>query len=249
MLEELARELGVTPSALLPCALLLALRLAPIAWLAPYVAPIGSPAIVRSATLAALTTALLGVGAARATIPEGAAFIAAMVRELVVGLVIVVATSVPVIAFEHVGRSLDAWRPSRGDETYARLFAALAASAFVAIGGLRVVTRALGEGLVAVPLGASIDAAATQDIALASARIVTTAITFTASLAAPALVALFAAEVGIALAVRAGRFGRSLDLALGLRGGLVLGAALLAIAAALPELPALTRWAVAAVPH
>ena len=56
--------------------------------------------------------------------------------------------------------------------------------------------------------------------------------------------ALDGAELGIAIAVRAARWGRALDGALGLRGGLVLGAALLAIAAALPELPALTRWAV-----
>jgi type III secretory pathway component EscT len=249
LIATLARELGVEAAALLPSALLLAARLLPIAWLAPYVAPIGSPAIVRTATLGALTAALLGVGASAATIPSGLALWIAVVRELIVGLVIAIATSVPVLALEHVGRSLDAWRPSRGDETYARLFAALAAAAFVAIGGLRVVTRALGEGLVAIPLGETAGVETMQDQAIAMARIVATAITFTASLAAPGLVALFAAELGIALAARAGRVARALDLAVGLRGGLVLGAALLAIAAALPELPALTRWAIAAVPR
>ena len=252
--SALARELGVRGSLpeIAACALLLAARLAPIAWLAPYVAPSGSPAIVRTATLAALVTALLGIASTTATLPSSlGAFALSIARELTIGLGIAVATSVPLVAFEHVGRGLDAWRPSQGEAegTYTRLFVALAAAAFVAIGGLRVVTRAIGEGLVSLPLGAAIETTDVQARMLDSARIAATAITFSVSLAAPALVALFAAELGIALTARAARFGRALDLAIGLRGGLVLAAALLAIAAALPELPALTQWAVTSMPR
>lgn len=249
-MEEALAALGLegSPGAIATCALLLAARLLPIAWLAPYVAPVGSPAIVRTATLAAWTLALLGIATVGATIPvTSVALVLALARELTIGLTLAIASSVPLVALEHVGRSLDAWRPSQqeGEGTYTRLFVALAAAAFVAIGGLRVVMRALGDGLVALPLGHALDAAGAQAMALDSARVATTAITFAVSLAAPGLVALLAAELGIAIAVRAARFGRALDGALGLRGGLVLGAALLAIAAALPELPALTRWAVA----
>jgi type III secretory pathway component EscT len=247
-MDEALAALGLagSPGAIVTCALLLAARVGPIAWLAPYVAPMGSPAIVRTATLAALVAALLGTAFVGAEIPATNVELAlALARELTLGLSLAIASSVPVVALEHVGRSLDAWRPSREDAEglYTRLFAALAAAAFVAIGGLRVVMRALGDGLVSIPLGAPLAAADAQSIALASARLVATAVTFTVSLAAPALVALFAAELGIAIAVRAARWGRALEPALGVRGGLVLGAALLAIAAALPELPALTRWA------
>jgi type III secretory pathway component EscT len=174
----------------------------------------------------------------------------AVARELVVGLSIAVVTSVPLVAFEHVGRALDAWRPSREDAegTYTRLFVVLGAGAFVAIGGLRVVMRALGEGLVALPLGHALVAADARTMALDTARVIATAMTFAVSLAAPALVALVAAELGIAIALRAARIGRAMDAVLGVRSGLVLGGALLAIAAALPELPALTDWAVARLP-
>lgn len=247
-MDEALAALGLdgSPGSIVTCALLLAARLAPIAWLAPYVAPMGSPAIVRTATLAALVAALLGLASIHATIPTtNLGLVLAIARELTLGLALAVASSVPLVAMEHVGRALDAWRPSRdeGEGTYARLFAALAAAAFVAIGGLRVVMRALGEGLATLPMGEALSAADAQSMTLASARVAATAITFAVSLAAPALVALFAAELGIALAARAARFGRVIDGALGLRGGLLLGAALLAVAAALPELPALTRWA------
>jgi len=248
-MEEALAALGFSgsSSAIVTCALLLTARLAPIAWLAPWIAPTGSPAIVRTATLAALVLALLGIASTNATIPDNsAALLLAAARELVIGLSIAVVTSVPLVALEHVGRSLDAWRPSAQDVdgTYARLFTALAAAAFVAIGGLRVVMRALGEGLVSLPIGHALATSDAQEMALDTARVIVTAMTFTVSLAAPALVALFAAELGLAIAMRAARFGRAMDAMLGLRGGLVLGAALLAIAAALPELPGLTRWAV-----
>ena len=249
-MDEALAALGLEgpPAAVVACALLLAARLAPVAWLAPYLAPAGSPGVVRVATLGAMVVALLGIASAGATVPQALAGLAlALAREATVGVALAVITSVPVVALEHVGRSLDAWRPSRQDVegTYARLFAALAAAAFVAIGGVRVVMRALGEQLVAVPLGTSLEASGAQSMALGTARVIATAAAFAVSLAAPALVALVAAELGIAIAVRAARLGRALDLAVGLRGGLVLGAALLALAAALPELPALTRWALA----
>lgn len=248
-MDEALSALGIagSPDTLFACALLLAARLAPIAWLAPYVAPMGSPAIVRAATLVALVLAMLGIASVNATIPEtNVGLVLALARELTIGLSLAVASSVPLVALEHVGRSLDAWRPSRQDAEgmYARLFSALAAAAFVAIGGLRMVMRALGDGLTSLPLGDALDATDAQSMALGAARTLATALTFTVSLAAPALVALVAAELGIAIALRAARFGRAMDAALGLRAGLVLGGALLAIAAALPELPALTEWAV-----
>jgi type III secretory pathway component EscT len=249
LLEGLGLE--GSPSTLLACALLLVARLVPLAWLAPWMAPVGSPAIVRTATLFALVTAMLGLASSTATVPANAAtFAIAIVRELVVGLAIAITTSIPLVALEHVGRALDAWRPSREDAegTFTRLYAALAAAAFVAIGGTRVAVRAIGDGLVSLPLGATLVSADARGMALDTARVLATAITFVASLAAPALVALFAAELGIALAVRGARLGRTLDAAISLRGGLVIGAALLGIAAALPELPALTRWALAALP-
>ena len=249
IVDEALAALGISLGAhdALVCALLLAARLGPIAWLAPWIAPTASPAIVRTTTLAALVLALLGIASSRATIPENdPALVLAIARELIIGLCVAIVTSVPIAVFEHVGRSLDAWRPSRQDAegTYTRLFGALAAAAFVAIGGLRVVMRALGDALVSLPLGHAVTSDATRTMALDTARVLATAVSFTVSLAAPALVALFAAELGIAIAMRAAHFRRTMDKTLGLRAGLVLDASLLAIAASLPELPALTRWAV-----
>lgn len=243
----LALDLGLSARDATVLLLLLAARLAPLAWLAAWIAPPGAPALVRTGTLGALVLALAPFGAAHAVLPaHGAALVLALLRELTLGLVLAVVTSVPVVAMEHVGRALDAWRPSRGaaEGTLTRLFQALAAAAFVAIGGLRVSVRALAEGLSTLPLGAPLATDDAQTLALGGVRILATAITFAVSLAAPALVALVIAELGIALAVRAARLGRALDSALGLRSALVLAAALLAVAAALPELPALTRWAI-----
>lgn len=242
-----ALDLGLSTREATLLLLLVAARLGPLAWIAAWIAPPGSPTLVRTGTLGALVLALAPFAAPHAVLPpNGAALVLALVRELTVGLVLALVTSVPVVAMEHVGRALDAWRPSReaGDGALTRLFQALAAAAFVSIGGLRVGVRALAEGLVTLPLGAPLTTDDAQELALGAVRILATAIGFAVSLAAPALVALVVAELGIALAVRAARLGRTLDSALGLRSALVLAAALLAVAAALPELPALTRWAV-----
>lgn len=226
--------------------LLVAARLVPIAWMAPFVAPVGAPAIVRSATLAGLTAALLPLALQHGTPPAGTLALAlAVARELAIGLALLVAASVPVVAYEHAGRALDAWRGSEPrDGAYGRLAAALGGAAFVAIGGLRLVVRALGEGLVDVPVGAALAAGDARAMALSAAAVGVQALGFAVVLAAPALVALVGAELGLALAARAARFGRALDAAMGLRGGLVLGGALLFVAAATPELATLTRWAI-----
>jgi type III secretory pathway component EscT len=227
-------------------ACLVAARLAPIAWMSPVIAPVGAPGIVRSATLAGLTAALLPLALTHGAGPSGAASVVlALLRELTIGLALLAAASVPVVAYEHAGRALDAWRGSEPrDGTYGRLAAALGGAAFVAIGGLRLVVRALGSGLLEVPVGGALAARDAQAMALSAAEVGLSAIGFAVVLAAPALVALVAAELGLALAARAARFGRALDGALGLRGGLVLGAALLFVAAATPELATLTRWAI-----
>ena len=156
---RLALGIDLRLGSLLMVGLLVAARLAPIAWLAPYAAPLGSPTIVRSVMLGALVFALLPLASVHASIPPtGVGLVLAIAREVAIGTALLVATSVPLVAFEHVGRGLDAWRASEGRSDagpYARLYAALALAAFVAIGGLRAVTRELGNGFIVCPVGAS----------------------------------------------------------------------------------------------
>jgi type III secretion protein T len=233
---------------------LVSARLLPIAWLAPYAAPPASPAVLRSAVLAALVLAMLPLALVHATLSlDAGSIVLAIARELTLGVVLLVATAVPLVAIEHVGRALDAWiTPATGQQDASgplgRLTLVIGAAVFVAIGGLRATIGELARGFVSLPIGATLALEDARTMTLGSAEIALHAMTFAAVLAAPALVALLAAEIGIALALRAARLGRVTTDALGLRGGLVVAATLFGLAAALPELPAITRWALERAP-
>ncbi len=251
-MRELVLLLGLPElsfAQLLTALALVAARLLPIAWLAPYAAPAASPFIVRGATLAALVLVTLPLAMLHGTLPlEAIDLLLALLRELTLGAALLIATAVPLVAIEHVGRALDAWiSPAVGQDEASgklgRLALAIASALFVAIGGLRATVGELARGFVTLPIGEPLAFENAQAMALGSARIIAHAMTFAAVLAAPALVALFAAELGIALSLRASRLGRLTTEALGLRGGLVVAATLFGLAAALPELGALTRWA------
>jgi type III secretory pathway component EscT len=250
---ELLALLGVADLSLrelVTAIVLVTARMLPIAWLAPYAAPPASPSVVRTAVLLSLVLVTLPLAIAHGTLElSSIGMLLAIGRELTLGMALLVATAVPVVAIEHVGRALDAWvSPAMGQQDpsgqLGRLALAMGAALFVAIGGLRVTIGELAHGLVVLPIGQPLAVGDAQTVALGAGRILAHAMTFAAVLAAPALVALFAAELGIALALRASRLGRLTTEALGVRGGLVIAATLFGLAAALPELPALTRWAI-----
>jgi type III secretion protein T len=240
---------GVSPRELVTAVVLVSARLLPIAWLAPYAAPPASPSIVRAATLAALVLATLPLAVLNGSLSLGSAdLVVAVARELTLGVALLIATAVPLVAIEHVGRGLDAWiSPAVGQRDpsgqLGQLALAIGAAVFVAIGGLRATIGELAHGFVSLPIGQPLAVIDVQSLTLGSAGIIAHAMTFAVVLAAPALVALFAAELGLALALRASRLGRLTTEALGVRGGLVVAGALFGLAAALPELPAITRWA------
>lgn len=251
-MDELLAAAGLSELSgreLVTALVLVSARLLPIAWLAPYAAPPASPTVVRSATLAALVLATLPLALVHGVLTLSSIdLLLAVARELTLGVALLIATAVPLVAIEHVGRALDAWlSPAVGQQDpsgqLGRLAIAIGAALFVAVGGLRATIGELAHGFVALPIGEPLDLADAQSVTLGSLRLIAHAMRFAAVLAAPALVGLLAAELGIALALRASRLGRVTTEALGVRGGLVVAAALFGLAAALPELPAVTRWA------
>lgn len=240
---------GTELARLAAVALLVAARVAPLTQLVPWIAMRDAPQALRFAVLGALTLALTPV--ARMVAPElpldAVALGALALREAAVGAVFAVVTAVPLVALDHAGRVIDALRGAssseRGGASGERstplgdLHLLLGTVIFLALGGHRLVIAALGEGLVAVPPGATIASADLSALALGAARIVTHALTLAAAFAAPAAVALFALEVALGIVARAAP-GIPVHVAgMPLRAAAGLAAVLLGLSVLVPRLP------------
>lgn len=227
--------------------ILLAARLGPLAAFAPLLPPRG--AVPRILLVVLLVTVL----APHASVAPGAgatlsltslAFVAAFVRELVVGAGIALAISVPFIAFEQAGRLVDVARGGGQAEItlpsgervsiVAGGHHMLALAVFAAIGGLPLTIGAIATHLRAHPLGAPalVDGAWLE----AALRLSADTLTLSVVLALPSLASLLLADVVLGLLARAAQGLPIYFVAMPLRAVLGLGVSLLALAFAIPTL-------------
>ena len=240
--------LDASPSRALAVGALLAIRLAPLTIVAPMFAVRGVPAIVRTAILLALTLGLLPVALSVApALPDDALAIVMLgLRELVIGAIFALIVSVPFFAVDHGGRVVDQLRgggqaeitlPS-GERT-SLLGGALglfAVALFAASGGHRVLTLALAAGLRESPPGLASSATDWPSTLGETARLLMLVLPLGLSIAAPAIVALVAADVGLAVIARTAPQLPVYFAGMPLRAWLGIAAILLAMAWIVPEL-------------
>jgi type III secretory pathway component EscT len=240
--------LDASPTRALAVGALLAIRFAPLTIVAPMFAVRGVPAIVRTAILLALVLGLLPVALSVApALPDDALAIVMLgLRELVLGAMFALIVSVPFFAVDHGGRVVDQLRgggqaeitlPS-GERT-SLLGGALglfAVALFAASGGHRVLTLALAEGLRESPPGLVSYATDWPSMLVETARLLLLALPLGLSIAAPAIVALVAADVGLAVIARTAPQLPVYFAGMPLRAWLGIAAILLAMAWIVPEL-------------
>lgn len=194
----------------LPCALLAALRLAPVAMASPFLGGPLVPPVVRLALAG-------GLGLAGAVLAGGApapadalSFLAAGARELALGTVLALLASAPVEAARAAGRLADTLRgatlaelhvaPIRQRESAAGDLLAQWVVVLAAWGGGdRLLVSGLLGSFATIPPGAPFPAAAAREAALiASGEIIACAV----SIAAPVAAGVLAADLALALAAR-----------------------------------------------
>jgi type III secretory pathway component EscT len=185
--------------------LLLCLRLAPSAWLVPWACVRGAPGSVPLALIGLLTVCLWPVAAVAAPrLPLGLpALLGLGLRELLIGLVYALGLALPLRALEWAG-----WLQGRfagipgAEQTYASLQLWLALVAFFALGGHRLATLALADGLIRHPIGVLSPAGDVAALALGSARLVADAVASALLLALPVAAAAGMAELGWSVVAR-----------------------------------------------
>ncbi len=240
--------LEASPSRALAVGALLAVRLAPLTLVAPVLTVRGVPALVRTTILLALVLGLLPTALAAAPeVPSDAASLALLsLREATIGAAFALVVSVPFFAIDHAGRVVDQLRgggqaeitvPS-GERTslLGGAVGLFAIALFAASGGHRVLVDALAEGVRASPPGAASSAADLASMLAESARLLTLVLTLGVSLAAPAILALVAADVGLAVVARTAPQLPVYFAGMPLRAWLGIAAVLLALAWITPEL-------------
>jgi type III secretory pathway component EscT len=232
--------------------LLVAVRLAPLTLIAPWIALRQSPAVLRAALLLGLTVALVPIADRHvAALPDGTIpFVLALLRELVFGTLLAVTASVPLLAVEQSGRLVDALRGAQGevagpsgDRTSPMgLFSMLLGTTlFLVLGGHRLVLGALADGIVELPPGG---AAATGDALFEVGRLLVLSLELAVALAAPALVALFATDVALGLVARSASNIPMHFAGMPLRAAVGLFAVLLSLSLLVPQLADLFAEAV-----
>ncbi len=232
--QALARELAL--------GVLLLARLAPLCWLAPWLAVRRAPAPLALAVTLVLALCLWPVASAGApALPLAlSSLLALSLREALLGTVYALALALPLLALEWAGRLYGRFSGTPGSEhPYAALQLLLGVSVFFALGGHRVALRTLADALARRPLGAPAPLHALPAVALSSARLVGDAFASALLLSLPVGAAIGLAELAVALAARSAA-GSGLTLAL-LPGRAALGllavwAATLILLGSLPEL-------------
>ena len=240
--------LDASPTRALAVGALLAIRFAPLTIVAPMFAVRGVPAIVRTAILLALVLGLLPVALSVApALPDDALAIVMLgLRELVLGAMFALIVSVPFFAVDHGGRVVDQMRgggqaeitlPS-GERTslMGAAIGLFAVALFAASGGHRVLTLALAEGLRESPPGLASQATSWTSVLGETAQLLTLVLPLGLSIAAPAIVALVAADVGLAVIARTAPQLPVYFAGMPLRAWLGIAAILLAMAWIVPEL-------------
>jgi len=192
---------------------LVAARVAPLAILAPVLGLRSAPALVRAGVVLGLTLALtpLAANAANhASVPPPGFLAFALLREALIGSIFAIVSSIPFHGLEAGGRLIDLYRganlaeviaPPTGERTSPLGDLAILAGValFASLGGVRLLVGTFAEGLIDLPVGSSgIERTAFVD----AARALTHACRFAAIVAAPASIAILAADVAFGLAAR-----------------------------------------------
>lgn len=253
-MAELVRTLLTDPiwARRLGLGLLVALRLAPLTVLAPWIALKQSPAVLRAVLLLALTVALTPIAEANAPpLPDtSVAFLLAALREIVVGTTLAIASAIPLLALDQSGRLIDALRGAQGElsgpsgdrsSTLGVFSMLFGTTLFLVLGGHRLVLAALADGIVSSPPGTL---ALTANLLTETARLLVLSIELAVALAAPAAVALFASDVALGLVSRSASNIPMHFLAMPLRTAVGLAAVLLALSLLVPQLAELFRQSV-----
>jgi type III secretory pathway component EscT len=244
-------ELEAAPSRVVAVAMLLAVRLAPLTLIAPAIAVRGVPALVRTTLLLALVLGLLPTALATApALPDHAVGLTLLgLREAVLGSAFALVVSIPIFAADHAGRAADQLRgggqaeitlPS-GERTSLLGGAAglFAVALFAASGGHRALVLGLAATLRTSPPGQGASATDLAPVLAESAELLTRVLAIGLSLAAPAVVALVAADASLAVIARTAPQLPVHFAAMPLRAWLGVAAVLLALAWLTPELTGL----------
>jgi len=233
-------------------------RVAPLGFLAPWIALRDAPAMVRTATMLALTAALapLAAGSAVALPDSALPFGVAVVREVAAGTLFAVASALPFWALDWAGHLIDTWRgaslaevlaPPTGEQTspLGNLYLLLGVVIFLALGGHRLALEAFAEGLQTAPLGAPYHAHGLAQAVLGGARLTGDALAFAVALAAPAATSLVLVELALGLVARAAPQIPVFFAGMPLRAGVGLAAALLGLTIVVGRLPEVFQDAIA----
>lgn len=221
--------------------LLLALRLAPLVLLAPWLAAGYAPRLVQLAITACLVVCLLPSAlAAPLALPDSSLAITLLAtRELLIGLVLGVALAVPVLAVRWGGEliGLAIASPEESDSPYARFYGLLAAALFVTLGGHRVALSALARSLERAPLAQLSAPSDALQILTGSALLLGDAVLTATLIALPVLIALALTDLLIALFARLGSVAFLPDLAGTSRALVALAVVWMSLAALVGALP------------
>lgn len=225
------------------CGVLLALRLAPLVLIAPWLAAGYAPRVVQLVISACLVVCLLPVAVLPSTLaalPDGTlSLILLGLRELLIGLVLGVSLALPVLAVrwagELIGLSLGA--PEEGESPYATLHGSLAAALFVTLGGHRVAIAGIARSLDRTPLGVLALPSQPIEIVAGSAALLGDALSAAILIALPVLIALALSDVLLALFARLGSALFLPDLAGTSRALLALAVVWMSLAALIGSLP------------
>lgn len=171
---------------------LAAARMVPVAAVAP---PLGRGWLVRAVVAALMTAAVVPF-----VLAQPAASLAAVPTEVVAGLALGLMAAVPFAAAEAAGALFDVgvqpWRSRRGGVgPLGDAYLLFALALFAAVDGPRLVVTAAGRSYLALPIGQLPERA---EILGVGAQLVAVG----AAVAAPALAAVLAAEVGLMLVAR-----------------------------------------------
>lgn len=234
---------------------LVSARVAPLAWsiVRLFTTRAAAPLLQLLLTLVlGASLAPVAVASARPISVSGWQWLGPVARELLVGSVFAGALAVPFIAVGWAGALGDRWRGALTSASawdahspLGELYGISAAVAFVLLGGHRLAVEAFAHALLELPVGAAALGGAAPSVWLQVAHLLTGALRFAFSVAAPVAIAALAVELAFGLASRVAGGISAAWLALPLRTIIGLTAAALSLFFVVGRLPAVFERALA----
>lgn len=209
LLDALAVRGALGTAELSSVALLLGLRLLPLVLMSTLFTSLRGPSLlgmsmVQAVALFAFLMGLLPSAlASHVALPSDAFSLLTLgLRELVLGASFAVVASVPLLALQQLGPSVEAVLVM--PRTSLRDAVALFASAlFVTTGGLRVVVAAFAHSLARAPIGQSLAEESVRVTLESTAHLLTSVLALGVAFASPVLVSVVVVQVGLGLSARA----------------------------------------------